>query len=412
MARLTAAEPGSGDAELSRLALLFALTTAALFALMSLAEWAAWGGLSTAINDRPDGVEALGETLLVTGVSLAFGLLVIALVAPLRPMSKSWGWRILILTCASAAAAFPRAAVLQAVRTTPSGALYGATEWIVGTASGLVGGTAAFLAAVLLNRARVEADRRREEEHRSAQAVAELQDEELRVRRMVADQLHGTLQFRLVTVTAGLDQVAEELNAAGHASASRTVTMWAKRLDEIREEDVRSLSHAVFPAGADLGTTEAIGILLKRLPPGIDTSVTLGPTYQRLVRDRMSPMPIAERLVAIYAVEEAVTNALKHGRARSVQVRADAQAGERPDTWVFKVTVDDDGVGLRTASPAFHGLERHRARIEQRGGVLSLTARPTGGARLELTMPFQLADGSPTQANVDKPWGPDLPSAV
>jgi signal transduction histidine kinase len=55
---------------------------------------------------------------------------------------------------------------------------------------------------------------------------------------------------------------------------------------------------------------------------------------------------------------------------------------------MFDVTVDDDGDGPPTPVPPLHGLERHRSRIEHRGGHLELTTGPEGGGRLHFTLPF------------------------
>jgi signal transduction histidine kinase len=197
------------------------------------------------------------------------------------------------------------------------------------------------------------------------------------------------VQQQLVIITAALDDLAVRLDGAGDLEHAREVEDWAERLDTVRENDIRSLSYSVFPAGADLGTTQAIEAMLRRLPPTVSTKVELGDTYRAMIRDDVSPLPVAERLIVVYAVEEAVTNALRHGHARSVVVRADARAADQPGHWVLEVSVDDDGAGPAAPVTEFHGLERHRTRLRRRGGDLTLASSPSGGGRLAFRLPFE-----------------------
>ncbi|MFD4990943.1 sensor histidine kinase [Cellulosimicrobium cellulans] len=371
-----------------RVAIVVAVTNFSLYAVVSLAGWAGWGGLQTAVSHERSVVGVVGDGIAVVLVNLAYGTVVLAGSLWFRALSRGWPGRVLVVTAVATVASVPRILALSALTSTPESGVYVAAVGLLGLFSGVVGMLAALFAATLVDRARTEEQRREEEARRAAWAVEELQEEEIRVRRLVFDQLHGTLQYHLVTVTAGLDRVAEQLDDAGDAEHARDLRRWAETLEEIREQDVRSLSHAVFPSGADLSTEDAIEILLRRLPPQVDASIELGPTYRDLVRRGEARMPMAERLVVIYTVEEAVTNALKHGRARTVRVRAEAQPVAEPDRWVFETVVDDDGTGLAEADPVLHGLRRHHDRIAHRGGSLTLGTNPDGGGRLAFRLPF------------------------
>ncbi|MCA5895186.1 hypothetical protein LEP48_17800 [Isoptericola sp. NEAU-Y5] len=377
--------------EHGRVALVFAVVNVALFAILDLSQWMGWGGLAAAKSKGVLGV--VSEGLVLTSVNLVFGLLVIGGAFLFRVLSRPWATRLVAVAGLSAVFAMPRVLALLEIGTTPTGSLFGLVEGAVGIAAGTVAVGMALFAADLIEQARTEAQRREEEQARAARAVDELQAEEMRIRRMVSDQLHGTLQYRLVTVTAALDQLASDL-AGGKETAVADIRRWAEALEEIRETEVRSLSHAVFPAGLEIGAVEAIELMLRRLPTAIATSVELGPRYRSHIAEEQGAalLPVTERLVAVYAVEEAVTNALKHGRARTVRVRAEAYPRQEPGHWVFEVTVDDDGSGPPDPVPPFHGLDRHRSRIESRGGVLELTTNPDGGGRLHFTLPFRRED--------------------
>ncbi|MFE5291204.1 hypothetical protein ACFQ8T_03400 [Isoptericola sp. NPDC056618] len=372
----------------TRIAVAVAGANFVLYALMTVAGWAGWGGLQTAITHERSALGVTLDGVVVLVVNLAFGAVVIAGTLAFRPLSRRWPARLVVVTGVSAVASVPRMLALTAISSTPTGGAYVAAVGTLGLAAGVVGMSAGLLSASLVDQARTEQQRREEEALRAARAVEELQDEEIRVRRLVFDQLHGTLQFHLVTVTAGLDRVAEQLASAGDDDRAAEVRHWTETIEEIREEDVRSLSHSVFPSGADLGPQEAIEVLLRRLPPQVDASIELGDRYRDLVAREGLRMPMAERLVVIYTVEEAVTNALRHGRARTVTVRADAEPTADADRWVFVTVVDDDGTGPTDPAPELHGLRRHLERIEYRGGTLALGAGPDGGGRLAFRLPF------------------------
>jgi signal transduction histidine kinase len=376
------------DDDGTSIAILFAVINHLLYAMMSLAWWAAWSGQITATTSEHTR-DIVRDGLAVVLVNVLFGLLVIGGTFVLRPMRRPWRTRLLIITGVALVASVPRA--LQAIPSTPTSGTYLVVEYTASVVAAIVAVGAGLLVATLMGMTRSEERRRVAGEIRARQAVDQLQAEETRVRRMVSDQLHGRLQYRMVVVTAGLDGVADQLSAAGDDARAAELRRLVEALEQIREDEVRSLSQAVFPSGADLSTAAAIDVLLRRLPREISASIELGPGYGTLVDRNASPMPVPERLVAIYTVEEAVTNALKHGHARSVVVRADAAPTAVPGRWLFEATIDDDGTGPPAQTPQLHGLERHRSRIESRGGALELTRNPKGGARLRFTLPFEPA---------------------
>ncbi|MCL1870033.1 MAG: hypothetical protein FWF90_06420 [Promicromonosporaceae bacterium] len=374
----------------TRTGIVLASTNVVLFSLMSLAQWAGWGGLNRASHSG-DAV-AVSEALAVMAVNLAYGLLVVGGTFALRPMR--WGAKVRypLIALVALVASVPRAVAMRAIYTTPEGAVYIGAEWLAGFFAGFLAVGAGVFVAAVVGRARREERRRLQVARRAARAVEELQSEEMRVRRMVSDHLHGNLQYRLVTVTAGLDGVAASLDGAGAdpAAAAAQLRAWAERLEEIREQEVRTLSHAVFPAGVELGVVRAVDLMLRRLPPQIATSIQTGPGLRRFERLGQVPLMLADRLVAVYTIEEAVTNALKHGHASRVSITADVRPvpGE-PERWVMEASVDDDGTGMPDTDVELHGLARHAERLETRGGHLTLGPSALGGTRLSFALPFE-----------------------
>ncbi|KQY23183.1 histidine kinase [Cellulomonas sp. Root485] len=213
-------------------------------------------------------------------------------------------------------------------------------------------------------------------------AVKALEQEEIRVRRAVAEGLHGTLQSKLILVDARLGEVlgrADGLDAADVESLA-----WVRaELDEAREIDVRQMSRLLYPDRLELGLVPALRALLGRLPASIATRLTVSDAVRSIDDPTCSRLTVSERLLAVRVVEEAVSNALKHGPATSVAVTLDVVDD------VLHVSVRNDG---DLYVPASAGLPSGTARLDTRlsfvGGRLSLTPGTEKGAHLEAWLPL------------------------
>ena len=82
--------------------------------------------------------------------------------------------------------------------------------------------------------------------------------------------------------------------------------------------------------------------------------------------------------------QEAVANALKHGRPGQITVALESDGGH------VTLTVEDDGVGIDvTAETEGVGLRTMRHRADLVGGALTVGSVETGGTRLRLTVPVR-----------------------
>lgn len=234
----------------------------------------------------------------------------------------------------------------------------------------------------LLNRQAREAERaQRHAMIRAAEALSELQQEELRVRRDVADMLHGTMQQRLVVLRSTIDSALEDLAEAPTADATaraqdrlRTVR---RELDEMRENELRALSASLYPEGLDRGLVPALRALTARVPASIAVRFDVDdvPTPDTLGQE--------ERLLLVRVAEEGVSNALRHGDAHEIEVRLTcADDG-------FVVEVRNRGVPPEPGIE-LSGLARLRSRLQDRGGSLELRSEAEG-ATLRAVLPCDCA---------------------
>ncbi|WP_421742124.1 sensor histidine kinase [Cellulomonas sp.] len=215
-------------------------------------------------------------------------------------------------------------------------------------------------------------------------ALKALEQEEIRVRRAVAEGLHGTLQSKLVLVDARLADVLSHVGERGLDDDDLESLAWVRaELDEAREIDVREMSRLLYPDRLELGLVPALRALLGRIPASIATRLVVSDAVRALDDPSASSLTVSERLLAVRVVEEALTNALKHGPASSLAVELDVADG------VLHVGIENDG---ELYDPAVAGTPSGTARLGTRlslvGGRLALSPGPEKGARLDAWLPL------------------------
>jgi signal transduction histidine kinase len=138
----------------------------------------------------------------------------------------------------------------------------------------------------------------------------------------------------------------------------------------------------------------ALGVLRSDGPtrhpqPGLDDLPALVEQARRAGLDATlvthgDPRPVpADLAAAVYrVVQEAVTNAIRHARARRLVARLDWRDG------ALRVEVTDDGVGPASSARDGHGLVGMRERVQAFGGRLHTGAGDGGGFRVSATLPL------------------------
>lgn len=241
-------------------------------------------------------------------------------------------------------------------------------------------------------------------------ALSQLSDEEVRVRRSVAEGLHGSMQQRLVLLVAEVDRLTELAFNQKQDSLANGLRGIRSQIEEIRESDVRATSRMLYPEGLEISLATALRKLLSRLPLVIRTRLHVHPEV-RVLDDPAEPqLKRAQRLVLMRVAEEAVTNTLKHANAEQIDIElsvvedhtsaaAQVASGISPlvssgagDHKAIQITVTDDGAGFDEKSVPQSGLERMRSRIELSGGVLQVMSRPGNGTTVLCALPLQKLD--------------------
>ncbi|NKR31312.1 two-component sensor histidine kinase [Rhodococcus hoagii] len=186
-----------------------------------------------------------------------------------------------------------------------------------------------------------------------------LLDAEGSERALLESELHDRVQHRLVALSMSLG-LAEAADADG--PAGRLAADAHRQVDETLAE-LRAVLLGYSPrALIERGLAPALADLVADVP--LDVDVRLDG-----LSDRRLPAPVEH--MSYVLVSEALTNAVRHARARHVTVRGGRVGG----TWVL--TVADDGVGGAQFA-AGRGLDRLRGRVGAVDGTLAVTS-PVGG---------------------------------
>ena len=290
----------------------------------------------------------------------------------------------LVLASVVAAGGRTAAQELLSVYSNPERATIEA-EFVAGVVLALVSGCIGVWGMSARRRSRAHL-RRAEREALEVEHVLEaLEAEEVRVRREVAEGLHGSLQGKLVVVNAHLDEVLGRLVERGaDPDDVETLRRVRDELDVVRELDVRQMSRLLYPERLELGLVPAVRALLGRLPTAIATRLTVAPEVRTVDDPVQGTLSTAQRLLAVRVVEEGVTNALKNGPAATIVVAL--AVVDR----ALVVAVENDGPSpdpSRGSDPD-GGAARLASRLHLVRGTVRLEALRPRGARLEARLPL------------------------
>jgi signal transduction histidine kinase len=193
-------------------------------------------------------------------------------------------------------------------------------------------------------------------QHARERLVVAREEERRRLRR----DLHDGIGPALAGLTLKTE-TARALLPPGSDGASRQLHDLS---EEIRRTvvDVRRLVEGLRPPALDeLGLAGACAQAVERLTAGAGLAANVDAC------DELPALPAAVEVAAYRIVVEAVTNTVRHARARRCQVSiALTPAG-------LSVEVTDDGAGLAAAGQPGHGLAIMRERAEELGGIVTVT---------------------------------------
>ncbi|HZP42051.1 MAG TPA: ATP-binding protein [Candidatus Binatia bacterium] len=243
----------------------------------------------------------------------------------------------------------------------------------------LAGVLASQAAAALANASLFETVRRHETElRRLSQLRVQLQEEGLRT---LSRELHDGVGQMLAAIK--MDLASLERTSELDRDALRA------RLREVRDQvtdlqqEIRSLSQLLRPSMLDdFGLVPTLQWLVEKFTSrtGLPVALTTPPAETRL--------PAAIEVLLYRVTQEALTNVVKHARARRVEVALAVREGEA------ELRIADDGIGFdverlrRAPGLGGAGLLGMRERVAYYRGRIEIRSRPRAGVQILLTIPL------------------------
>jgi signal transduction histidine kinase len=196
-------------------------------------------------------------------------------------------------------------------------------------------------------------------------------------------------QLQRDLAVAAAETERARLAADLHDDALQQLTMLVRTLDESGQTDAANEAREVatklrsvvgdlrLPILDDLGAGAALEWLVERVEP-----LAGGPV--KLERSDETRPPANVELAVFRVAQEALTNAIKHGKP-PIAVRYDVRADGR-----VTLAIDDAGTGIGDAAAeeaprqGHFGLANMQQRAEQIGALLDVRRWPAGGTRVAL----------------------------
>lgn len=230
---------------------------------------------------------------------------------------------------------------------------------------------------------------------------AALTESEERIRREIADLLHGPVQSRLLIIWHRMADCQELIESEPKRAAAMLADA-RDDLDRLREKEVRQASHLLHPEAIGAGLVKAVRALLARVQERAKIRVMIDPKLAKLDAPAANRLPAKIRLIAFRVIEESLNNIWRHADADTI----DITLAVTPEDQLY-VIVKDNGRGFDTSTmrPGL-GLTTIAARVAQVGGVWHIASDPGSGTELGVSLPLSAVDERVEESAAEAPDSP------
>jgi signal transduction histidine kinase len=216
-----------------------------------------------------------------------------------------------------------------------------------------------------------------EELARSRGMITEAEE---RLRRELSEVLHSRVQNQLLMVWYRLED-CQELLGRDPSAAARLIAEVREQVDQIREKDVRELSHRLHPSIIRAGLLPALETLAEGMPR-LDVAIVPDPDVEALDHAAHNGISETVRLTAYRVVEEALGNVAKHAQTTDVEVALRIVDGS------LAISVRDEGRGFDPHTLRVGlGLGSIAARVERMSGHWTISSLVGQGTSLSVLLP-------------------------
>lgn len=193
-------------------------------------------------------------------------------------------------------------------------------------------------------------------------------------RRRVRRDLHDGLGPRLAALALRIDSIEDRVDSDDEIRDQ--LNDLGRRMEEA-VTDVRRIAYDLRPPALDdFGLVEAV----RQTATGYGRS---GPEIIVTVPNPLPPLSAAVEAAAFRIVQEALANAVRHGKSSDCLVRLEAES-----PGVLHVSIRDNGVGIPANATPGIGLRSMRERAEELGGTLEI-ASANGSTVISARLPVR-----------------------
>ncbi|MFO8101698.1 MAG: PAS domain S-box protein [Dehalococcoidia bacterium] len=233
---------------------------------------------------------------------------------------------------------------------------------------------------------------RAQELQHSRQRIVTVQES---LRRDIAQQLHGTVQNRLIIILHKLADLEKKTSAT---EIAEELDDTRRKLAEVMEDQVRPISHRLYPSILRRGLAASLQSLGDQFETALEIETDLDEEIQKEERIEPKLIPEQVRLSAYRIAEEALTNAVKYARGSKVNITMK----KLPEGW-FRLSIKDSGPGFDTAgTDSGLGMLMMQDYAEMAGGNCTIRSMRGEGTEVTATLPLGEPDGEPPEKTT--PW--------
>jgi signal transduction histidine kinase len=208
----------------------------------------------------------------------------------------------------------------------------------------------------------------------SQRLVAAQEDE----RKNLSRELHDHVGQVLTALRMELGRIERTMPAAARGSGA---VVECRRLVDQMFRTVRDLALGLRPSMLDdLGLQPALEWHVRDFIQRYHVKVDLS------VAGDLDLLPDGHRTCVYRAIQEALTNCVRHARAQSIQITVTGRGDQ------VAVAISDDGVGFepgrRREGLGLRGIEE---RVKELNGSLTVSSIPSGGTTLSIQLPVPVA---------------------
>ena len=197
-------------------------------------------------------------------------------------------------------------------------------------------------------------------------------------RRRLAREIHDGIAQELASLGYLVDDLVARAEAVSTGSAPSSLGEDLALLRTELSRVVGDLRLSIFDLRSEVHDAGGLGVAISDYVQQVGATSDL--TVHLALSESPARMPTHVETELLRIVQEAITNARKHARARNLWVNVTVDAPQ------VRLIVEDDGIGLGQARRDSYGLAIMRERAERIGASLQIGARSPRGTRVALTV--------------------------